>query len=176
MKKSISMMTLAAAVGMSAPAGAQLHVAQGNPPPALFQNPAAAPAPALPDASKVLSRADAAAFAAAEFAFADADKDLKITKSEFAALDRARKEKAAAATSNESAPADAPPPSDGVPGAKPADAQYADIVGKAAAIDQKALADARLAAFARADLDADGQLSKAENAAFAALVSGKSAL
>jgi hypothetical protein len=195
MKKQLSIMTLALGAGFAMPAVAQLHVAQANPPSIMKANPAVAPAPGLPDVSKVVSKANAESFAAAEFAFADSDKNAKLTKAEFEAFDKARKdkEKEKIAAMNEPAPAGATPPTGTPTGAltpapaaaslespgtaqKTADAQYTEIVGKAAAIDKKMLVDARLAAFIKADTDVNGFLSSSESAKFADLVSGKSAL
>ncbi|MEQ1929971.1 MAG: hypothetical protein ABL957_05485 [Parvularculaceae bacterium] len=183
MKREICILSLALgaplALAEALPAAAQLHAAaQANPPSTLKINPAT-PEPTLPDAAMVVSKADATKFVAAEFAFADADKNLKVTKAEFAAVDKARREKAnekiaTPAGVTPPTPVASPPAAVEAPG-KPADAQFTEIAGEAAEFDQKALLSARLAAFAKADADANGLLSAGESSKFAAVIAGKSA-
>lgn len=162
------------------PAVAQLHVvAQANPPSALKETPAA---PALPEILKVVTRADAERFAAAEFAFADADANKSLSRAEFVAFDKVRKAAGpggavkaplpVAAASSTASPAS----TTAAPAFKSAEAQFTELAGKETALAQKAFIDARLAAFAAADADKSGALAAAENNTFAALVAGKTAI
>lgn len=182
MRKQLFALAIVIGAGFAAPAIAQLHVAAASNPAPSLKNPAvAAPAPVLPDAAKVVTKADAEAFADAEFAFADSDKSLNLTKAEFAALVKARDDKAKEMAAKSAATAPTPAASDAAttaapPAPKTAEIQFADIAGKATQIDRTKFVEARLAAYAAADLDADGALTAHESQKFADLVAGKSAL
>lgn len=173
MKKSMAFISIAFGAALAMPASAQLHVAQTSNPAPAIKNPMVA-APTLPDVAKVATKADAETFADAEFAFADADKSLNLTKAEFQALVKARADKAKDNAPNGATPATPATAAAQTTAPKSADAQFADIAGKAAQIDKATLVKARLAAFASADADSDGKLSATENIMFADLVAGKS--
>lgn len=180
MRKQLFTLAIVIGAGFAAPAIAQLHAAAASNPAPSLKNPAVA-APALPDAAKVVTKADAEAFANAEFAFADSDKSLNLTKAEFAALLKARDDKAKEMAAKSAATAPTPAASDAAttaapPAPKTAEIQFADIAGKATQIDRTKFVEARLAAYAAADLDADGALTAHESQKFADLVAGKSAL
>jgi hypothetical protein len=172
---------LAGAFALSAgAAAAQLHVAKSDPPKVLMSS---APAPVLPDLRKVVARGDAVAFAKAEFAYADADRNAALTRTEYLALE---KERVKIPTLNHAAPltafpgAEAPKPpyaplaarSPDQERAKTPEERFAALAGAAKFLNLESFVAARVAQFDAADADANGELTRIENAAFARRVAG----